>query len=207
MKVLMINGSARENGNTAFALGVIARELEKEGIESEIITLGKEACRDCIGCGVCRKAGKCVFDDDIVNRLVEKGSEADGFIFGTPIYYAHPSGRILSILDRMFYSGSRHFAHKPAAAIAVARRAGTSAGLDVLNKYFTIAEMPVVSSTYWNCIHGALPGEAERDPEGIQTMKNLALNMAWLMKSIACAKQNGITAPESSKADRTNFIR
>ena len=145
MKVLMINGSSHEKGCTFTALSEVAKELNKEGIETEIIQLGTAAYRDCIGCGACRKLnGRCVFDDDIVNKIIEKAESSDGFVFGSPVYYAHPSGRLLSVLDRAFYAGGKAFAFKPAAAVVSARRAGTVASIDVINKYFTINKMPVV---------------------------------------------------------------
>ncbi len=178
MKVLMINGSAHEKGCTYTALSTVATALKEEGIDSEIIQLGSEPYRDCIGCGACRKLGKCVFDDDIVNKLVEKAKSADGFIFGTPVYYSHPSGRLLSVLDRAFYSRGDVFAYKPAAAVASARRAGTIASIDVINKHFTINNMPVISSSYWNEVHGNTPEEVMQDKEGLQTMRNLGKNMA-----------------------------
>lgn len=207
MKVLMINSSPKKNGCTFTALSEIARTLEAEGIESEILHLGTEAIRDCVGCGGCKKAGKCVFDDDIVNTIVEKAREADAFVFGTPVYYAHPTGRILCALDRAFYSGKSAFAHKPGAAIASARRAGTTASIDVLNKYFTIAETPVVSSSYWNMVHGSCAEDVLKDEEGLQTMRNIARNMAWLLKSIEAGRAAGVPLPETESSNRTNFIR
>ena len=207
MKVLLVNGSPKPNGNTARALAEVAGELERTGIESEIVQLGGKPLRDCIGCGQCGKLdGRCVFDDDIVNEFIVKAAEADGFVFGSPVYYAHPSGRILSFLDRVFYAGSKVLAHKPAAAVAVARRGGTSTTFDVLNKYFTINQMPIVSSTYWNNAFGAVPGEAEQDAEGMATMRNIAKNMAWLLRCIEAGRAAGIEAPTADRA-RTNFIR
>ena len=207
MKVLLVNGSPKPNGNTARALAEVAGELERTGIESEIVQLGGKPLRDCIGCGQCSKLdGRCVFDDDIVNEFIVKAAEADGFVFGSPVYYAHPSGRILSFLDRVFYAGSKVLAHKPAAAVAVARRGGTSTTFDVLNKYFTINQMPIVSSTYWNNAFGAVPGEAEQDAEGMATMRNIAKNMAWLLRCIEAGRAAGIEAPVADRA-RTNFIR
>ena len=174
MKVLLLNGSPHEAGCTFTALSEIAGVLEKNGIETEIVNFGTGAVRDCVGCGGCRTSGnRCVFTDDSINSIIEKAEEADAFIFGTPVYYAHPSGRILSALDRIFYAGSSAFQHKPAAAIASARRAGTTASIDVLNKYFTISQMPVVSSTYWNMVHGACPEDVKKDLEGLQTMRNI----------------------------------
>ncbi len=208
MKVLLINGSSRPNGCTYTALSVVAEELNKEGIETEIVFLGNEPVRDCTACMSCRKLdGKCIFDNDIVNKIIDKAKEADGFVFGSPVYYAHPSGRILSVLDRVFYAGGFAFAHKPAAAVASARRGGTTATFDVLNKYFTISQMPVVSSTYWNMVHGACPEDVMKDEEGLQTMRNIGLNMAWLLKCIKAGKDSGIETPVADKSHRTNFIR
>ncbi|MCI8489519.1 MAG: flavodoxin family protein [Lachnospiraceae bacterium] len=208
MKVLLINGSAKEKGCTYTALTEIEKTLQQEGLETEIIYLGAGQVRDCIGCGQCNtKHPGCIFDDDCINQVIEKARESDGFIFGTPVYYAHPSGRIQSALDRMFYSGKSAFAHKPGAAIASARRAGTTASVDVLNKYFTISEMPIVSSSYWNMVHGNKPEEVLQDKEGLQVMRNLGRNMAWLLKCIEAGKNQGIMQPENEYADKTNFIR
>ena len=206
MKVLMLNGSPKENGNTYNALLEIGKQLEKEGIDYEIFQIGGKPVRDCIGCGQCSEQG-CVFNDDAVNEFVCKAKEADGFVFGTPVYYAHPSGRILSFLDRAFYSGSRYFAHKPGASVAVARRGGTSASFDVLNKYFGISQMPVAGSTYWNLVHGRVPGEAEQDAEGMQTMRNLARNLAWMLKCFEAGKAAGVALPDTERGNQTNFIR
>lgn len=206
-KVLLINGSGNEHGCTYTALSEVAATLEKEGIATEIIQLGKDPVRDCIGCGACAKLGKCVFDDDLVNQVHEKALEADGFVFGTPVYYAHPSGRILSFLDRLFYSGGGAFAFKPGAAVASARRAGTTASLDVLNKYFTITRMPVVSSNYWNMVHGNTPEEVKQDLEGLQIMRGIGQNMAWMIKCIEAGKAAGISYPQTEKKIKTNFIR
>lgn len=207
MKVLMINGSPREKGCTYTALSEIAAQLDQLGVESEIIQLGNKPIRDCTACGACANLDcRCVFDDDIVNEIIEKAKGADGFVFGTPVYYAHPSGRVLSVLDRVFYAGSKAFAFKPAAAIASARRAGTTASFDVLNKYFTISQMPIVSSTYWNMVHGSCPEDVLQDEEGLQTMRNIASNMTWLMKCIKAGKTEGIEPPQNRKVF-TNFIR
>ncbi len=206
MKVLMLNGSMHPNGTTFAALTEIGRELEQEGISYEIFQMGGDAVRDCIGCGQCSEKG-CVFDDDRVNEFVAKAKEADGLIFGTPVYYAHPSGRILSFLDRVFYSSGRSFAYKPGAAVAVARRGGTSASLDVLNKYFGISQMPVVGSTYWNMAHGVNGLEALLDEEGMQTMRNVARNMAWMLKCFEAGREKGIALPQAERGKRTNFIR
>ncbi|MDD3253171.1 MAG: flavodoxin family protein [Lachnospiraceae bacterium] len=205
--VLLINGSGNAAGCTYTALTEVAGALEQEGIGTEIIQLGKNPIRDCIGCGACRNLGKCVFDDDEINGIVEKAKHADGFVFGTPVYYAHPSGRILSALDRMFYSGGRAFTYKPGAAVASARRAGTTASLDVLNKYFTIAKMPVVSSSYWNMVHGNTPEEVRQDLEGLQVMRGIGRNMAWLLKCIEAGRAAGIERPQGEPTVRTNFIR
>lgn len=207
MKVLLVNGSPREKGCTYTALQEIESTLKTEGIDAEILWLGNSSVQDCIGCGGCRAVGKCVFTGDVVETLVEKAKNADGFVFGTPVYYAHPSGRILSVLDRAFYSASSVFSHKPAAAIASARRAGTTASVDVLNKYFTIAQMPIASSSYWNMVHGMKPEDVKQDIEGLRTMRNIAHNMAWLLKCIELGKNNGIEVPEGEKGPATNFIR
>ncbi|MDE6758506.1 MAG: flavodoxin family protein [Clostridia bacterium] len=210
MKVLLINGSANKNGCTNRALQEVAKTLNEEGIETEIFQIGAKPIKDCMGCMQCAKTLKnntCVFNDDIVNEVIAKAKECDGFVFGTPVYYAHPSGRILSLLDRVFYAGSRVFRHKPAFAVASARRAGTTASLDVLNKYFTIAQMPIASSSYWNMVHGNAPEQVEQDLEGLQTMRNGARNLAWLMKCIELGRQNGIDVPQNESGTRTNFIR
>lgn len=206
-KILLVNGSCNENGCTYTALSEVASVLEQEGLETEIFQLGKKAIRDCIGCGGCRKQGRCVFDDDPVNAFAALAGEADGFVFGTPVYYAHPSGRILSFLDRVFYSAGSAFAHKPGAAVASARRAGTTASIDVLNKYFTIAQMPVISSNYWNMVHGNTPEEVRQDLEGLQIMRGIGKNMAWLVKCIEAGRAAGIDCPQTEGKVRTNFIR
>ena len=206
MKVLMLNGSPKASGNTGRALEEIGRQLEKEGVEYEIFQLGGAPVRDCIGCGQCTEAG-CVFDGDGVNAFIAKAKEADGFVFGTPVYYAHPSGRILSFLDRVFFSSSELFAHKPGAAVAIARRAGTTASFDVLNKYYGISEMPVAGSTYWNTAHGRRPGEVELDEEGLRTMRNLARNLAWMLKCFEAGDRAGVPRPETEEGPATNFIR
>ena len=206
MKVLMLNGSPKANGNTYTALLEIGKQLNKENIEYEIVQIGGAPMRDCIGCGRCTENG-CIFSDDGVNEFIAKAKEADGFVFGTPVYYAHPSGRILSFLDRVFYSGGRAFKFKPAASVAVARRSGTTASFDCLNKYFGISQMPVAGSTYWNNVHGAVPGEVSFDEEGMRTMRNLARNLAWMIKCFDAGKKNGIPLPETETGNKTNFIR
>ena len=210
MKVLLVNGSSHPNGCTYTALMEAAKVLEQEGIFCEMFQLGAGPIRDCIGCGSCARSekGLCVFEDDCVNELISRASESDGFIFGTPVYYAHPSGRILSALDRAFYAaGKRAFAHKPGFAVASARRAGTTAALDAVLKHLTINQMPVVSSTYWTMVHGNTPAEVLKDEEGLQTMRNGARNLAWLLKCIQAGKEQGIFPPQAEAASRTNFIR
>lgn len=207
-KVLLVNGSSRQEGNTSVALAEVAAALEGHGVETETMWLGNKPVNDCIACGKCAElGGKCVVDNDVVNELIAKAAQADGFVFGTPVYYAHPSGRILCALDRAFYAGGAAFRHKPGAAVAVARCGGTTASFDVLNKYFTICEMPVVSSTYWNNVHGRLPGEAAQDAEGLQTMRNIGQNMAWLLKCIEAGKAAGIDVPVAERGQMTNYIR
>ncbi len=209
MKVLLFNGSSNTHGCTYTALEEIASALQNNDIETEIIQIGKDAIRDCIGCGACRKiGGKCVFKDDIVNEVIEKAKTADGFIFGSPVYYAHPSGRLLSFMDRIFYAGGANFAFKPAAAIVSARRAGTTASLDAITKHFTINQMPVVSSNYWPMVHGAQnsPDDVKQDLEGLQIMRVLGNNMAWLLKCIEAGRQAGIDKPQAEERVWTNFI-
>lgn len=205
MKVMLLNGSPKANGNTYIALAECARALEECGVEAEISHIGPSGVPGCRSCGACSKLGRCVIDD-AVNEFAAKMREADGLIVGTPVYYASPNGSVISFLDRLFFS-TGGFAHKPAAAVAVARRAGTVASFDVLNKYFSISQMPVVTATYWNDVFGQTPGQASQDAEGLQTMRNLARNMAWLLKCIELGKANGVTAPETELGSFTNFIR
>lgn len=207
MKVLAINGSTQKDGCTYLALLEAAKALGAEGVETEIVQMGSSPVRDCIGCSGCAGKGRCAFKDDMVNDIISKAEEADGFIFGSPVYYAHPSGQLLSLLDRLFYAGGSAFAHKPGAAIVTARRAGATASLDVLNKYMTDSQMPIVSSTYWNMVFGPVPELVEQDKEGLQTMRNLGRNMAWLLKCIQTGQQNGIEAPFTETANWTNFNR
>ena len=206
MKVLILNGSPKVNGNTAFALEQMVEVFHAEGVETEILQIGSQVISGCIGCGACYKTGKCVFND-LVNETALKLQEADGLVIGSPVYYAAPNGTLLSFLDRLFYSSGRiDKTMKVGAAVVCARRGGTTAAFDVLNKYFTISGMPVASSTYWNMIHGAKPGDAQQDAEGIRTMRNLARNMVFMMKSIALGKE-AMGLPEPEKKTFTNFIR
>lgn len=208
MKVLLLNGSSRVNGCTYTALKEVADTLENEGIEWEIVSIGNKPVRDCIACGKCGQLeNACIFDDDMVDEFIKKAELADGFIFGSPVYYAHPSGRILSVLDRAFYAAKSAFAYKPGAAVVSARRGGTTASVDVLNKYFTISCMPVVSSSYWNMVHGNTPEEVKQDEEGLQVMRNLGRNMAWMLKCIESGRTQGIDSPNAEAQYRTNFIR
>ncbi len=207
MKVLLVNGSSHEHGTTARALDEMIGVFRSEGAETEVIQLGGKAIADCMQCGRCSKHGKCVIETDGVNAFVEKAKEADGFVFATPTYYAHPSGRLFSFLDRAFYSASEVFMFKPGAAVAVARRGGTTAALDAVNKYFGISQMPVAGSTYWNMVHGHVAADAEEDKEGLQTMRNLARNMVWMMRCFELGKKNGVPLPKTEWDSFTNFVR
>lgn len=206
MKVLLFNGSPRAQGCTFTALSEVARILSEEGIETEIVQIGAKPVQDCIGCRACARTGRCVFDDE-VNGWIEQAKSADGFVFGTPVYFAHPTGRVLSAMDRMFSAGGSAFAQKPAAVVASARRAGTTASLDAISKHLSISQMPIVSSTYWNMVHGSSPEEVVRDEEGMQTMRNLGKNMAWILKCIRAGREAGVLPPQCEKTVRTNFIR
>lgn len=207
MKVLLVNGSSHTHGTTARALDEMIGVFKAAGVETEVIQLGGSPIADCLQCGKCAELGRCVIDGDGVNTFVEKAKEADGFVFATPTYYAHPSGRIFSFLDRVFFSNSDVFMFKPGAAVAVARRAGTTAALDALNKYFGISQMPVAGSTYWNMVHGRIAVDAEEDLEGLQTMRNLARNMIWMMRCFELGQINGIPYPETEWDAKTNFVR
>lgn len=207
MKVLLINGSPRPAGCTFTALSEIEKVLNGEGIQTELLQIGAKPVQDCIACGGCKNTGKCVFNEDPVNEWIEKAKTADAFVFGTPVYYAHPSGRILSALDRAFYAGGKNFEQKPAAVIASARRAGTTISVDTLQKYLGIKQMPVITSSYWNMVHGNTPEQVLQDLEGMQTMRNLAKNMAWILKCIEAGKAAGIEKPDNITTVRTNFIR
>ena len=205
MKVLLINGSPKERGNTAYALNQMAEVFAELGIETETIQVGNLLIRGCQGCGACYKLGKCVIDD-VVNETAQKLAQADGMVIGSPVYYASPNGTLISFLDRLFYSNSADLRMKVGVSIVCARRGGTTAAMDVLNKYFTISQMPVASSSSWNIIHGGKPGQAAEDAEGIRTMRNLAKNMAYMMKAFAAAKDT-IALPENEPKVFTNFIR
>lgn len=205
MKVLLINGSPKANGNTAIALAEMEKVFAQNGIETEIIQVGNQPVRGCIACGGCAAKGQCVFDD-IVNEVAPKFAKADGLVIGSPVYYASANGTLISFLDRLFYSSGFDKTMKVGASVAVARRGGCSATFDEMNKYFTIAGMPVASSQYWNSVHGRVPGEATQDGEGLQTMRTLARNMAFLIKSIALGKE-AFGLPEKEEKIATHFIR
>lgn len=211
MKVLLVNGSPHKSGCTNRALEEVAATLQKEGIETEMFWLGNKPIGGCIACKRCVQTGKCVFDD-IVNTCREKAYEADGFVFGTPVHYGAASGNMTAFMDRLFYSElggnqNKAFYLKPAAAVISARRAGTTAAFDQMNKYFTIQEMPVASSRYWNMVHGAVPEQVEEDLEGLYTMRVLGRNMAYLLKCQEAAKKAGVALPEREPAIFTNFVR
>ncbi|HSQ89818.1 flavodoxin family protein [Romboutsia sp.] len=206
MKVLLVNGSARLKGCTYTALCEVAKTLEENGIETELFQLGAKPICGCIGCMSCRKTGEC-FMNDKVNEFAKMAKEADGFVFGSPVHYASASGALTSFLDRVFFSAGANLSYKPGASITSARRGGTTATFDQLNKYFTINNMPVVSSQYWNMVHGNTPEETLQDLEGMQVMRILGKNMAWLLKCIELGKQNGIGIPEREEKVATNFIR
>lgn len=204
MKVLLINGSPKAKGNTYLALSEVAAALKVAGVESEIISIGAKPVQGCIACHKCAELGRCVFKDDLYNLVCEKLKTADGLVIGSPVYYAGPNGSLCALLDRVFYSASSLLQYKPGAAVAVCRRGGASAAFDRLNKYFTISNMPVVPSQYWNMVHGMFPGEAAHDKEGLQTMRTLAKNMAWMLKNLT---SGAAPIPEQEEWEGTNFIR
>lgn len=207
MKVLLINGSPNKKGCTNFALCEAEKELNKANIETEIVHIGNKPIRGCTACKKCVKTPcKCVFDDDIVNVIIEKSFQCDGLIIGSPVYYASANGSLISALDRIFYAGNG-FAYKPGACIVSARRAGTTSAIDQLNKYFLISNMPVVASQYWPMVHGNKPEEVMQDLEGLQIVRTMARNMAWLLNSIKAGKETGVTIPVPEEKVRTNFIR
>ena len=205
MKVLLLNGSPKAKGNTARALQEMEQIFSQEGVQVETVHIGAQNIRGCIACGSCSREGKCVFDD-LVNELAPKFQEADGLVVASPVYYASPNATLIALLDRLFYSSRFDKRMKVGACVVAARRGGCSATFDQLNKYFTISGMPVASSHYWNMIHGAKPGEAAQDAEGIATVRNLAKNAAFLMKSIALGKE-AYGVPEYDPRQATNFIR
>lgn len=206
MKVLLFNGSPRAKGCTYTALQEIAGVLHKHGIDTELVQVGTQPVAGCIACGKCKDGSPCIFDDQ-VNALAARLEEFDGMIVGAPIYYAGPSAQSTAFLDRLFYSAAGKLRGKPAAAIVSCRRGGASAGFDRLNKYFSINSMPIVTSQYWNQIHGNSPEEALQDAEGMQTMRTLGENMAWLLKCIEAGRQAGVAEPVQEPKLRTNFIR
>ena len=205
MKVLLINGSPHDNGNTYLALNEVAQSLNKEGVETEIIGIGKRAIQGCIACGWCSRMGKCTFNDDLyykIWRAVKDG--IDGLVIGSPVYYGGPNGSLCALLDRVFYSLGNDLQYKPAASVVVCRRGGASAAFDRLNKYFTIMKMPVVSSQYWNMVYGLNPGDVTKDEEGMQTMRTLGQNMAWMIKRLNVSEEGH---PTAESPEWTNFIR
>ncbi len=206
MKVLMINGSPNKHGCTFTALSEISKVLIEKDIEVEMLHIGSGQIRGCSACGLCKTKGKCVFNDDIVNTIIEKAKSADGFVFGSPVHYAAPAGALCAVLDRSFYAGSVNFHGKPGAAIVSCRRAGSTAAIDRLNKYFTISHMPVISAGYWNMVHGKSPEQVKKDFEGMQIMRTLGSNMAWILNCINIAKENGVTRPVPEKKILTSFI-
>lgn len=206
MRVVLVNGSPHKHGCTFTALHEVAKELEKNGIDTEFFQLGTQVITGCIGCGVCLKTGKC-FRNDCVNDFLDMAPKADGFIFGTPVHFASSSGMLTSFMDRVFYGRTSIFANKPAATVVSCRRGGASAAFDQINKYYGISSMPVVSSQYWNQVHGNTPEEVIQDLEGMQTMRTLGKNMAWLLKCIEAGAKAGVALPEKEQAVKTNFIR
>ena len=214
MKVLIVNGSPHKEGCTYTALTEVEKELNAAGVQTEMIWLGTKPVSGCLGCNACCKrgpngekpSGRC-FMDDIVNEFLEKAETADGFIFGSPVHYAALSGALTSFMDRAFYGKGKVFRYKPAAGIVSCRRGGSTAAFDQINKYFTISSMPVVSSKYWNMVHGNTPEQVLQDEEGMQVMRELGRNMAWLLKCIEAGRTAGIPDPVKEKPVMTNFIR
>ena len=204
MKVLLVNGSPHKNGCVYTALSEVGGQLKKHGVDFEIFHIGTAPVRGCIACGACAKLGKCAFNDDVCNPLMEKMLEADGIIIGSPVYYAGTNGALCAVLDRAFYASQGRYARKPGAAVVSCRRGGASATFDRINKYFTISRMPVVSSQYWDSIHGTCAEEALQDEEGLQTMRTLADHMVWMLRSIDAA---GLEVPAAEPPRKTNFIR
>ena len=207
MKVLLINGSPRKDGNTSIALSEVAKQLAHEGIDSEMVWIGNKPIRGCIACGQCKEQalGRCVFDDDVCNQISAKFAEADALVVGSPVYYGQPNGALLSIIQRAFFSNGANISGKPAASVAVCRRGGATAVFEALNMPFQMMNMPIVTSQYWNIVYGRTPGDAALDTEGLQTMRTRARNMAWLLKSTNGAKAPGRPADEAWEA--MGFIR
>ena len=207
MKVLLINGSPRKDGNTSIALSEVAKQLSVEGIDSEIVWIGNKPIRGCIACGQCKEQalGRCVFDDDVCNRISGKFAEADALIVGSPVYYGQPNGALLSIIQRAFYYNGANISGKPAASVAVCRRGGATAVFEALNMPFQMMNMPIVTSQYWNIVYGRTPGDAALDTEGLQTMRTLARNMAWLLRSTNGVKAPG--RPDDEVWEGMHFIR
>ena len=206
MKVILVNGSPHEKGCTYTALTEVQKTLEKNEIETEIFWVGNKPISGCLGCGNCIKTGKC-FMEDKVNEFLEKVPEADGFVFGTPVHFASGSGMITSFMDRVFYGRRNLFKNKLAAAVVSCRRGGATSTFDQINKYFAMNNMPIVTSQYWNMVHGSKPEDVLKDEEGMQTMRTLGNNMAWLLKCIEAGKKSGIKEPENEKIIQTNFIK
>ena len=206
MKVILVNGSPKENGCTYTALKEVEKQLNKNEIETEIFWIGNKPVSGCLGCGGCLKTGKCVIDDK-VNEFLGKAKKADGFVFGSPVHFAASSGMLSSFMDRVFYGRGKLFANKVASAVVSCRRGGATAAIDEINKYFLMTNMPIISSQYWNMVHGNTPEEVLKDEEGMQTMRTLGNNMAWLLKCIKEGEKAGISLPENEDVIRTNFIR
>lgn len=206
MKVLLLNGSPHKEGCTYTALREVGKSLEAEGIDTQLFQLGTGPIHGCIACGKCRTSGRCIFDEDPANRCIEAIQGADGLVVGSPVYYAGPNGALCALLDRVFYASGRTFANKPAAAVVSCRRGGASASFDRLNKYFTISHMPVAASQYWNAVHGTAPEQVLQDAEGLQIMRTLGKNMAWMLKSLEHSA-GAVPPPELEAPIATNFIR
>lgn len=212
MKVLLVNGSPHENGCTNRALAEVARTLEEGGVETEVFWIGRRPVGGCVACNACARLGRCAFDDGGVNEFREKAAQADAFVFGAPVHYGRAGASLLGFMDRLFYANGRAgqpdvLAHKPAAAVTSARRAGTTSALADIEKFFTISQMPIVSSRYWNMVHGTSAEEVEQDEEGLWTMRQLGRNMAWLLRCIEAGRAAGVPEPGSEAGARTNFVR
>lgn len=206
MKVLLLNGSPHENGTTKRALQEVAKTLNENCLDTEILTVGNKRVHGCMACGACSKTGKCVYDDDLITEIVKKIEQSDGIVIGSPVYFASINGTLKAILDRVFCS-KKTFTGKVGASVAVARRAGTTSSFDIINKYFAISNMPIVTSNYWNNVFGSNGSQAEQDLEGMQTMRILGQNVAWLIKCIKNGESNGITPPMLEEKIKTNFIK